>query len=138
MWRTPLSIFISAILGSALATTVYAFWLSAWQLGTLPSTSEDLRMGLTIALLASWFTIPGALLLAAAELALSDRIRSERLLDAAVVGTGALAGGMILGGLGFRTNGAAEAAVLGSFYGLITALVFLAMQRHLGVRPRQS
>jgi hypothetical protein len=129
---------MSAILGSSLATTAYAFWLSAWQLGTLPSTTADLRMGLAIALVASWFTIPGALLLAAFQFALSDRIRSERLLDGTIVGAGALAGAMMLGVLALGTDGAAEAAALGGFYGLITALVFVVMLRRLGARPRQS
>jgi hypothetical protein len=139
MWRTPVSVFLSAILGSALATIVYSFWLSAWQLGTLPSTTDDLRMGLAIALAASWFTIPGALLLAAVQFGLSGRIRSERVLDGAIVGTGVLAGAMMLGGLSLGTDGgAAEAAALGAFYGLTTALIFIAIQRCLGTGSRQS
>jgi hypothetical protein len=138
MWRTPLSIFLSAILGSAFATTAYAFWLSASQLGTLPSAAEDLRMGLVIAVDALWFTVPGALLLAGVQFGLSARIRSERVLDSTIVGAGALVGAMMLGSLGLGTDGAAEAAVLGGFYGLVTALVFVAMQRSLGARPRQT
>ena len=139
MWRTPFSVFLSAILGSALATVVYSFWLSGWQLGTLPRTTHDLRMGLAIALGASWFTTPGALLLAAVQFGFSGHIRSERVLDGAIVGTGVLAGAMMLAGLSLGTDGgAAEAAALGGFYGLATALIFVAMQRCLGAGSRQS
>ena len=138
MWRTPLSIFLSGILGSALATTAYTFWLSTSQFGTLPSTTADVRMGLIVAAVALCFTIPGALLLSAVQFGVSARIRSERLLDGSILGTGALAGAMMLGSLSMGTDGVAEAGALGGFYGIITALVFVVMQRCLGAHPSQS
>ena len=133
MWRTLLSIFLSAILGSALATTAYWIWQSLGQWGTVPSTSDDLRFGITISMAASCFTIPGALLLAAVEFALSDRMRSDRALDGAVMVVGALTGAAILGGLSPQ-EAPLYFALLGGFYGLTTAFLFVFFQRQLGSR----
>jgi len=133
MWRTPLSVLLSAILGSAVATVVYTFWLSIWQGGSLPHTPEDFRMAMAVFVGASWFTIPGAILLSAVEIALSKRLRSDRALDLAVVVLGAIAGAAILGGLSLR-DAPLDFALLGGFYGLATAIIFVLLQRQLGSR----
>ena len=137
MWRTLLAVFLSAIFGSVLATIAYSSWLALWDAGTPPSNAVDLRMGLAVSLAASWFTIPGALLLAAVEFVLFGRVASERRLDGAVIIVGALAGATILGVLGFGQEGAFDFALLGGFYGLTTALLFCALQRQFGSRREQ-
>jgi hypothetical protein len=129
MWRTPLSMFLSAIFGSAVATTVYWFW----QGGTVPIGPDELRFVMTIAFASSWFTIPGAFLLAAVEFALSGRLRSNGALDVAVMIVGALAGAAILGGLSLQ-EAPLDSALLGGFYGLTTAIFFAFFQRQFGSR----
>jgi hypothetical protein len=133
MWRTLLSVLLSAILGSALATAIYTFWLSIWQGGSLPNTAENLRMAIAVFVAASWFTIPGAILLSAVEFALSERVPSDRALDGAVLILGAFTGAAILGGLSLR-DAPADWALLGGFYGLTTAILFVLFQRQLGSR----
>ena len=127
MWRTLLSVFLSAILGSAVATVVYF----AWQ-GAVPATSEDGlgRMFFVVWLAASCFTIPGSILLAGMELALSKSIRPEQALDGTLLAIGALAGAAILGILARDP----ELALVGAYYGFTTALLFVAFQRRLGSR----
>ena len=99
----------------------------------MPSSFEDLRMSFAVFAGASWFTIPGALLLAAAEFALSGRLRSDRALDRAIMVLGALAGAAILGILSLH-EAALDFALLGGFYGLTTAIIFVFFQRQLGSR----
>jgi len=127
MWRTLLSVFLSAILGSAVATLVYL----AWQ-GAVPATSEDGlgRMFLVVWLAASCFTIPGSIVLAGMELGLSKSVRPEQALDGTLLAIGALAGAAVLGGLARD----AELALVGAFYGFTTALLFVVFQRQLGSR----
>ena len=137
MWRTPLAVFLSAILGSVLATVLYSFWLAFFGSGAMPSSSADVQMGLAVFLAASWFTIPGALLLAGVEFALSGFVRSEQTLDGTVVIVGALAGATILGVLGLR-EAPLDFALLGGFYGLTTALLFCVFQRQLGSRRERD
>jgi hypothetical protein len=134
MWRTSLSIFLSAIFGSALASIVYV----SSQIETLPSTPEDLRMALAIAVMASLFTVPGALLLATLEFALSDRIGSDLALDGALMILGGLVGATILGFLGSTTEAPLEFALLGAFYGLTTAVIFVFFQRQFGSRRQRQ
>jgi hypothetical protein len=122
-------------LGSALATAFYTLWF-AWQRDVLPNT-QDFRVGIIFCLAASWFTVPGALLLAAAEFALSKRIRSERAIEWMVVVLGGLVGAAILGGLSLQ-NAPFDFALLGGFYGLTTAMVFVFLRRLLGFRRERS
>lgn len=126
MWRTLLSVFLSAILGSAVATLVYL----AWQ-GAVPATSEDGlgRMFLVVWLAASCLTIPGSIVLAGMELGLSKSVRPEQALDGTLLAIGALAGA-VLGALARD----AELALVGAFYGFTTALLFVVFQRQLGSR----
>src|SRR3954469_5652475 len=133
MWRMPASVLLAAVLGSAVATAVYSSWLSVWHDGVLPSTPEDFRIALTVFMGASWFTIPGAFLLWGIEKVLSQRIGSDRTLDVAVVIFGAFVGAMILGGLSL-TNAPLDFALLGGFYGVTTAVVFVLLERRLGAR----
>jgi len=126
MWRTLLSVFLSAILGSAVATLVYL----AWQ-GAVPAISEDGlgRMFLVVWLAASCLTIPGSIVLAGMELGLSKSVRPEQALDGTLLAIGALAGA-VLGALARD----AELALVGAFYGFTTALLFVVFQRQLGSR----
>jgi hypothetical protein len=134
MWRTPVSVLLSALLGSAAATLVYALWLSISQSEGTPSSTEDLRVALALFTGTLWFTIPGAFLLAAAEFALSERFRSDRALDAAIIVVGALAGAAILGVLGPKES--FDFALLGGFYGFTTAIIFVLFRRQ--IRPRHN
>jgi hypothetical protein len=133
MWRTALSVISAALLGSVLATILYSSFLTFWEGGLVPSTVDDLRMLLIVSLAASFFTVPGALLLAAAEFVLFNRLRSERALDGALVALGALAGAAMLGVLNGR-EGALGFALPGAVYGLTTALLFCIFQHLLGSR----
>jgi hypothetical protein len=117
---------MSALVATTLATLTYLFVLSFVEAGRIPLGLDDLRTALAVLLVASSLTIPGALLLAAVRL------------DLAIVAVGALAGATMLGASGLSTNGAAEAATLGAFYGSIRALVFVVMQRRMGARQRQG
>jgi hypothetical protein len=128
MWRTLLSVFLSAILGSAIATAVYTLWQ-----GAVLHTPDELRFGFAIVLAASLFTIPGAFLLAAAEFALSGRVSSDRALDGTVTIFGAFAGAVMLGSLSLQDS-PFDFALLGGFYGLTTAILFVFFQRQLGSR----
>jgi hypothetical protein len=47
---------------------------------------------------------------------------------------GALAGAAMLGGLSVGTDGALGFALLGGFYGLTTAVIFVLIQRSLAFR----
>lgn len=122
MWRTLLSVFFSAILGSALATLVYFVWQ-----GAVPGISGDGlgRMLLVVWLAASCFTIPGSILLAGMEFALSKSVRPEQVLDGTLLGIGALVGAAILGGLARDL----ELTLVGALYGFTTALLFVVFQR---------
>lgn len=133
MWRTALSVILAALLGSVLATILCSSWLAFWEILPAPSTVDDLRILLIISLAAAFFTVPGALLLAAVEFALFNRLRPERALDVALVALGALAGAAMLGILSGR-EGALGFALPGAFYGLTTALLFCIFQHLLGSR----
>ena len=133
MWRTALSVLLSAILGSAVATVVYASWLSIWQGGSLPHSPDNFWVAMAVFAGASRFTILGAILLAGVESALSKWVRSDRALDLGVVVFGATAGAAILGGLSPREAWLGS-ALLGGFYGLATAIIFVFLQRQLGSR----
>ena len=128
MWRTFLSVFLSAVLGSAIATAVYTLWQ-----GAVPHTPDALRFGIVIAFATSWFTIPGAFLLAGAEFALSGRVHSDRALDGAMILLGAFAGAAMLGCLSLQDS-PLDFSLLGGFYGFTTALLFVFFQRQLGSR----
>jgi len=119
-----LSVILSATLGSAVATLVYFVWQGA------VTTSDEWQMLFIVSLIATCFTIPGSILLAVSEFALSARVDSEQALDGAVLAIGALAGAGILGSLAFDV----ELALLGAFYGFTTAVLFVAFQRTLGSR----
>ena len=136
MWRTVVSIVVSALVGSVFGTLIYVCALSIVEAGKIPLSLDDLRTSVAVTFVASWFTVPGAILLAAVENILCERLPSECLLDGACLALGALAGAIMLGGLGLGTDGAAELAALGGLYGLITALVFVVAQRRLGARQQ--
>jgi len=136
MWRTALSVLLSAILGSVVATVIYAFWFSIWQGEPVAKSLQDLRLLFAISFAASWFTVPGAMLLSGVEFALSETIQSERKLDAAIVAFGAFAGAAILGGL--ARNALPQFALVGGFYGLTTAILFVLFQRQLGSRRERA
>jgi hypothetical protein len=99
-----------------------------------PVTFDDLRIWLGFFLAASWFTLPGAFLLWTIEKALSPKLASAPRLDAAMMTIGALAGAAMLGGLSVGTDGALGFALLGGFYGLTTAVIFVLIQRSLAFR----
>lgn len=136
MWRTLVSVMLSAILGSALATSVYTLWLSIWQGEALPTTIDDFRISLAICLVALWFTIPGATLLAAAEFVLANHIRSHRAIDSFVLAIGLFAGAGMLAALNLEN--AVGLALLGGFYGLTTATLFVVLQHQLRSQSRRS
>lgn len=128
MWRTTLSVTLSAILGSAVASFLYFLWQ-----GVVPATSDDWRMLLAVSIAASCFTIPGSVLLAVIQFALPESVGSHQALDGIVVAIGTFVGGAILGILARD----AELALVGAFYGFTTAMLFVAFQRTLGpVRER--
>lgn len=130
MWRTFLSVLLAAVLGSALATTIYALWMSFWQGGS----PGPLGVGILVALVALWFTIPGAFVLAASEAILSRRIRTDRALNGSVIALGVCTGGAVLGGLTKQS----DLALVGGFYGFITAVLFVLFQQQFGFRRRRS
>jgi hypothetical protein len=133
MWRTALSVIAAALLGSVLATILCSSWLAFREILPASSTVDDLRILLIISLTAALFTVPGALLLAAVEFALSNRLRPERALDVALVALGALTGAAMLGVLS-DPEAVLDSALTGGFYGLTTALLFCIFQHQLGSR----
>ena len=130
MWRIPVSIVLSGLLGSALATVLYVMWF--WISGSQAGPIFD-RLWIVMFIDASLFTLPGAILLSLVEIGLSERVRSGRTIDSVLVGFGALAGAAILGSLGLR-DAPLDFAVAGGFYGLTTAMVFVFFQHQLGAR----
>lgn len=87
-------------------------------------------MFVVVWLTASCFTIPGSILLAGMELALSKKVRPEEALDGTLLSIGALAGAAILGGLAQDP----DLALVGAFYGFTTSLLFVVFHRRLGSR----
>ena len=133
MWRMPTSIVLSGLLGSALATVLYAMWL--WISGNQAGPIFD-RVWIVTFIDASLFTLPGAILLSFIEIGLSGRVRSGRIIDNVLVGFGALAGAAILGSLGLR-EAPLDFAVAGGLYGLTTAMLFVFFQHQLRARDER-
>ena len=102
-----------------------------WVSGTATGPILDASW-LAVFMDASLFTVPGAILLSLLQIALSGEARSDRSVDIALLAFGAVAGAAILGGLGLREAPLAF-AVLGGFYGLSTATVFVLLKRSLGL-----
>ena len=93
----------------------------------------DWRMAAVVALNASFFTIPGAILLAGVEFALIRRVRSDLALDGTIIIVGGAAGGAILAAfIGVAAVGA------GAFYGMTTATIYVLLQRQLKSRFEET
>jgi hypothetical protein len=133
MWRVPVSIVLSGLLGSALATVLSMMWTWISGIGTGPLLDA---VWIVLFIDASLFTVPGAILLSLLEIGLSGKVTSTRTIDMALLGFGAVAGAAILGTLGMSDEKLGF-AVAGGFYGLSTATLFVVFQHQFGARKER-